>query len=223
MLYLTIYSFVRLTSIHPPVSPSIHSAIRPFICLHVHPPVNAYICPYIYPSTSSPTSNTNTAVTSARLWNAHHRGHLSDRGSSIKAPFVMTDCCLDVFPSVLPAALFPVSQELTCTEDTGVMCCNSFVHPGKPAGDQPRRIRIFIPFAPSWKVRPTLPEKNQTTRYHFPVFCLPYCNLPVQGKTVPTSTTVNVRRKTQVRWFFPGTAPAPALVDISPEAEEPHQ
>lgn len=47
----------------------------------------------------------------------------------MKAPFVMTGCCLDVFPSVLPAALFPVSQELICTEDTGIMCCNSFVHP----------------------------------------------------------------------------------------------
>lgn len=67
----------------------------------------------------------------------------------MKAPFVMTDCYLDVFPSVLPAALFPVSQELTCTEDTGVMCCNSFVHPREASRGltkKNRNIHSLYPF-----------------------------------------------------------------------------
>lgn len=107
----------------------------------------------------------------------------------------------------LPYSLRPKSWPVQKTRASCVVI-PLFIQ-GKPAGDQHRRIRIFIPFAPSWKVRPTLPEKNQTTRYHFPVFCLPYCNLPVQAKTVPTLHHCDVRRKTQERWFFPGTAPAP--------------
>lgn len=109
------------------------------------------------------------------------------------APFFKTDCCLDVFPSVLPAALFPVSQELTCTEDMGVMCCNSFVHPREASrGSTKKNRNIHSLYPPSWKVRPTLLEKTrlQGTIFLCPIYHTVACL--VRGRLFPPSTTVNM-------------------------------
>ena len=144
------------------------------------------------------TSNTNSAVTNARLCNAHHGGHLLDRGRYMKIPFVMTGCCMCVCVCVI----YLTSCTIPCVPRVDLYRWHFEHHvlipvfiQGKLTGDSGQKgIRILISFTSSWKVPPTMPKKNQATRYRFPALYLLYCNLPDQGKAAPSLHFCECRR-----------------------------